>query len=63
MAAAAFLICMGDFLGTLGDCLPSNGLAGFGGFIGGEGNGWVVLLLLLLLLPPTIPPESNGDSL
>lgn len=62
-AAAALLICMGDFLGTFGDCLLSNGLAGFGGFIGGEGNGWLLLLLLVLPLPPTIPPDSKGDSL
>ena len=28
--AAAFLIGTGDFLGTLGDCLASRGLAGLG---------------------------------
>ena len=29
--AAAFLTSTGDFLGTLGDCLASRGLAGLGG--------------------------------
>ena len=34
-AAATFLISTGDFLGTLGDCLPSRGLAGLG--VSGKG--------------------------
>ena len=52
--AAAFLTSTGDFLGTLGDCLASSGLAGLGDL----GNG---------AFPPMVsgggtPPRVGDDS-